>query len=174
MGPQTHPNWMEFYRRWAHINDLTYTVNNVWLIFCSGIHPSQYPPLYSHPGLPALERERLGLPPGPQHSLDPNEQMVSSPSRFSHPSLFKASHRIIVSLFRSPLYHLLTTWNSDRLFGYRWPIRCATISHFAISVWIIFSMSIVSHKFLFFPYFSVLNRNCPFLARPLLNNPLLM
>lgn len=86
MGPQTHPNWMEFYRRWAHINDLTYTVNNVWLIFCSGIHPSQYPPLYSHPGLPALERERLGLPPGPQHSLDPNEQMVRSPSRFSHPN----------------------------------------------------------------------------------------
>ena len=45
--------------------------------FFRGIHPSQYPPLYSHPGLPgALERERLGLPPGPQH-LDPNEQMVS-------------------------------------------------------------------------------------------------
>lgn len=44
--------------------------------FFRGIHP-QYPPMYSHPGLPALERERLGLPPGPQHGLDPNEQMVS-------------------------------------------------------------------------------------------------
>jgi len=42
---------MEFYRR--------------------GIHP-QYPSMYPHPG---LERERLGLPPGPQHGLDPNEQM---------------------------------------------------------------------------------------------------
>lgn len=45
--------------------------------FLSGIHPSQYSPLYPHPGLPALERERLGLPPGPPHGLDPNEQMVS-------------------------------------------------------------------------------------------------
>lgn len=46
-------------------------------MFFRGIHPSQYPPLYPHPGLQNLERERLGLPPGPQHSLDPNEQMVS-------------------------------------------------------------------------------------------------
>jgi hypothetical protein len=28
-----------------------------------------------YPGLPQLERERLGLP--PQHGMDPNEQMVS-------------------------------------------------------------------------------------------------
>lgn len=43
-----------------------------------GLHPSQYPPLYAHPGLPpsALDRERLGLPPGP--TLESvNEQMVS-------------------------------------------------------------------------------------------------
>jgi arginine-glutamic acid dipeptide repeats protein len=52
-------------------------MNNPFIQNFRGIHPSQYPPLYPHPGLPgALERERLGLPPGPQH-MDPNEQMVS-------------------------------------------------------------------------------------------------
>ncbi|KAL7047081.1 hypothetical protein ACKWTF_002779 [Chironomus riparius] len=54
MGPsQTHPNWMEFYRR--------------------GIHPPY--PIY--PGIQQLERERLGLPPGPPHGMElSNEQML--------------------------------------------------------------------------------------------------
>lgn len=79
MGPQTHPNWMEFYRRWVDRTETVWNFKWFKILFQSfrGIHPSQYPPLYPHPGLPAMDRERLGLPPGPQHSMDPNEQMVS-------------------------------------------------------------------------------------------------
>lgn len=48
------------------------------LIDFRGLHPSQYPPLYAHPGLPpsALDRERLGLPPGPPLE-SVQDQMVS-------------------------------------------------------------------------------------------------
>jgi hypothetical protein len=42
--------------------------------FYRGIHPPY--PIY--PGIQQLERERLGLPPGPPHGMElSNEQMVS-------------------------------------------------------------------------------------------------
>lgn len=52
--------------------------------FSRGLHPSQYPPLYPHPGLQGspLDRERLGLPPGPPNHLESvNDQMVSANMR---------------------------------------------------------------------------------------------
>lgn len=48
-----------------------------------GIHPGPYPPMY--PGLPPMERERLGLSGPPHPGMDPNEQMVSK-KLFSLPS----------------------------------------------------------------------------------------
>lgn len=122
-----------------------------------GIHP-QYPPMYSHPGLPALERERLGLPPGPQHGLDPNEQMVSC-------FLLTPLHRhglqlsiIIVSLFRSSSLHFCFSISESfirlELSKQLTDDSLRTIHHLPFCNFhfsIIFTCK-TSHNFLFFPY----------------------